>query len=123
LLYFEYPIVLSIITISARGSTNRKEAVLALAVVQAIIMQKRNTIVKVLDFYYKERSKLDSFLILIDIYILFNQYLFGTETTKIVYAISYLKGIVFNQVKTYIKDFITYKNNNRQVNILARKPT
>jgi hypothetical protein len=31
-----------------------------------------------------------------DIYILFNQHLFGTKTTKVIYAISYLKGIVFN---------------------------
>jgi hypothetical protein len=52
--------------------------------------------VKALDLYYRDRSKLDSFLILIDIYILFNQYLFGTKTTKIVYAISYLRGITFN---------------------------
>jgi hypothetical protein len=49
--------------------------------------------------------------------------LFGTETTKVIYTISYLKGIVFNWVKTYIEDFITYKNNNRQVNTLAREPT
>jgi hypothetical protein len=31
-----------------------------------------------------------------DIYILFNQYLFGTEIAKVIYAISYLRGIVFN---------------------------
>jgi hypothetical protein len=59
-------------------------------------MQERNTIVKAPDFYYKDKSKLDSFLILIDIYILFNQYLFGTEAAKVVYAVSYLRGIVFN---------------------------
>jgi hypothetical protein len=52
--------------------------------------------IKALDFYYKERSMLDSFLILIDIYILFNIYLFGYETTKIIYAIRYLRGISFN---------------------------
>jgi hypothetical protein len=52
--------------------------------------------VKALDFYYRNRSKLDSFLMLIDIYILFNQYLFGIETAKVVYAISYLRGIAFN---------------------------
>jgi hypothetical protein len=42
-------------------------------------MQERSTIVKALDLYYKNRNKLDSFFILIDIYILFNQYLFGIE--------------------------------------------
>jgi hypothetical protein len=52
--------------------------------------------VKALDLYYKDRSKFDSFFMLIDIYILFNQYLFGTKATKVVYAVSYLKGIVFN---------------------------
>jgi hypothetical protein len=52
--------------------------------------------VKAPDLYYREKSKLDSFLISMDIYILFNQHLFGTETAKIVYAISYLRGIFFN---------------------------
>jgi hypothetical protein len=94
LLYFEHPIALPIITISTKGSSSRKEVVLI--VIQAIIMQEQNIIVKVLDFYYRDRSKLDSFLILMDIYILFNQYLFGIEITKIIYIISYLKGIVFN---------------------------
>jgi hypothetical protein len=80
-------------------------------------------VVKAPDLYHRDRSKLDSFLMSIDIYILFNQYLFGTKTTKVVYAVSYLRGIAFNWVKTYIEDFIVYKNNNRQVNILARVPT
>jgi hypothetical protein len=52
--------------------------------------------VKAPDLYYKKRNKLDLFLILIDIYILFNTYLFGTEAAKIVYAISYFRGIAFN---------------------------
>jgi hypothetical protein len=59
-------------------------------------VQEQNIIVKTPDLYYRDRNKLDSFFILIDIYILFNQYLFGTETAKIVYTISYFKGIVFN---------------------------
>jgi hypothetical protein len=74
-------------------------------------VQERNTIVKALDLYYKDRSKLDSFLILIDIYILFNQYLFGTEAAKVVYAVSYLRGIAFNWVKTYVEDFMLYHGN------------
>jgi hypothetical protein len=52
--------------------------------------------VKAPDLYYRDRNKLDSFFISIDIYILFNQYLFGTKTAKIIYAISYLRGIAFN---------------------------
>jgi hypothetical protein len=78
--------------------------------------------VKALDFYYRDRNKLDFFLILIDIYILFNQYLFGIKTTKVIYAISYFRGIVFNWVKTYIDNFIVYKNNNSKINILAKEP-
>jgi hypothetical protein len=35
-------------------------------------MQERNAMVKALDLYYNNKSKLDSFLISIDIYILFN---------------------------------------------------
>jgi hypothetical protein len=90
--------------------------------IQAIVVQERSVVVKAPDFYYRKKSKLDSFLILIDIYILFNQYLFGTETAKVVYAISYLRGIAFNYVKIYINNFIAHKNNNRKINILAREP-
>jgi hypothetical protein len=81
---------------SARGSTSGKEATPTLTSIQAIAVQERNTMVKAPDLYYKDRSKLDSFLMSIDIYILFNQYLFRTKTAKIIYTISYLKGIVFN---------------------------
>jgi hypothetical protein len=86
------------IIISARGSTSGKEAAPALApvAVQVIAVQEQNAVVKAPDLYYRDKSKLDSFLISIDIYILFNQYLFGTETTKVVYAISYFRGIAFN---------------------------
>jgi hypothetical protein len=79
--------------------------------------------VKAPDFYYRKRSKLDSFLMLIDIYILFNTYLFGTETAKVVYAISYFRGIVFNWVKTYIDDFMAYKTSEGRVTIIARITT
>jgi hypothetical protein len=70
LLYFEYLTALSIIIISTKRSSSGKE--IALIVILAIAMQERNTMVKALDFYYRDRSKLDSFLMSIDIYILFN---------------------------------------------------
>jgi hypothetical protein len=41
----------------------------------------------------------------------------------VIYTVSYLRGIVFNWVKTYVKDFIVYKNNDSNINILARVPT
>jgi hypothetical protein len=47
--------------------------------------------------------------------------LFGIEAAKVVYAISYLRGIVFNWVKTYVNDFIAYKNSDGKVNTLARE--
>jgi hypothetical protein len=71
-LYFKHLTILSIIIISARGSIIGKEITLILVVIQAIAIQKRNIIVKALDFYYNNRSKLDSFFMSIDIYILFN---------------------------------------------------
>jgi hypothetical protein len=43
-----------------------------LVVVQTIAVQERSTMVKALDLYYSNKSKLDSFLMLIDIYIFFN---------------------------------------------------
>jgi hypothetical protein len=54
-------------------------------------MQKQSAVVKTLDLYYRKKNKLDSFLISIDIYILFNTYLFNTETAKIFYAINYFR--------------------------------
>jgi hypothetical protein len=67
-----------------------------LTVVQAIVVQERSIVVKALDLYYKDKNKLDSFLISMDIYILFNQHLFGIKAAKVVYTISYFKGIAFN---------------------------
>jgi hypothetical protein len=58
-----------------------------------------------------------------DIYILFNQYLFGSESAKVVYVISYLRGIAFNWVKIYINDFINHKNIKGRVIIIARDTT
>jgi hypothetical protein len=58
-----------------------------------------------------------------DIYIFFNQYLFGSESTKVVYIISYLRGITFNWVKTYINDFMNHKNIKGRVTTIARDTT
>jgi hypothetical protein len=70
LLYFGHPIALSTITISTKRSSSGKET--ALTAIQAIDIQERTTMVKTLDFYYRDKNKLDSFLISINIYILFN---------------------------------------------------
>jgi hypothetical protein len=70
LLYFEHPTTLSIIIILTKGPSSRKEIVLV--TIQAIAVQEQNAIIKALDLYYRDRNKLDSFLILINIYILFN---------------------------------------------------
>jgi hypothetical protein len=56
--------------ISTKRSSSGKEA--ALAAIQAIAVQEQNATVKAPDLYYGERNKLDSFLMLMDIYILFN---------------------------------------------------
>jgi hypothetical protein len=69
LLYFEHSTALSTIIISTKGSSSRKEAAQALAAIQAITVQERSAVVKALDFYYRNKNKLDSFFILIDIYI------------------------------------------------------
>jgi hypothetical protein len=58
-----------------------------------------------------------------DIYILFNQHLFGSESAKIIYIISYLRGITFNWVKTYIDDFMNHKNIEGRVIIITRDMT
>jgi hypothetical protein len=86
-------------------------------------MQERNIIVKALDFYYRNKSKLDSFLMLMDIYILFNTYLFGTETTKIVYTINYFYRISFNWIKIYIVDFMAHKFVKNKITTVTRTTT
>jgi hypothetical protein len=58
-----------------------------------------------------------------DIYILFNTYLFGTEAAKIVYVVSYFRGIAFNWIKTYIDDFIAHKLVEGRITIAARTTT
>jgi hypothetical protein len=58
-----------------------------------------------------------------DIYILFNQYLFGSESAKIIYIISYLRDITFNWVKTYINDFMNHKTIKGKVITIARDIT
>jgi hypothetical protein len=59
-------------------------------------VQEYTAIIKAPDIFYKDQAKLDNFLISIDIYILFNQYLFGSELAKVIYIISYFRGITFN---------------------------
>jgi Domain of unknown function (DUF4939) len=86
-------------------------------------VQEYTIIVKALDVFYRDQAKLDNFFISIDIYILFNQYLFSSESAKIVYIISYLRGIAFNWVKTYIDDFMNHKNIERRVTTTARDTT
>jgi hypothetical protein len=58
-----------------------------------------------------------------DIYILFNQYLFNSESAKVIYIISYFYNIAFNWVKTYINDFINYKIIEGKVTTAARDTT
>jgi hypothetical protein len=72
-------------------------------------VQEYTATVKAPDIFYRDQTKLDNFLISMDIYILFNQYLFNSESAKIVYIISYFRGIAFNWVKTYIDDFMNHK--------------
>jgi hypothetical protein len=59
-------------------------------------VQEYTATIKILDIFYKNQAKLDNFFIFIDIYILFNQYLFDSELAKIIYIISYLYDIAFN---------------------------
>jgi hypothetical protein len=54
------------------------------------------------------------------IFIFFNAYLFGTKAAKVIYVISYFRGIFFNWIKTYIDNFIAYKSIKRRVITAAR---
>jgi hypothetical protein len=58
-----------------------------------------------------------------DIYILFNQYLFSSKSAKVIYIINYLQGIAFNWVKTYIDDFINHKTIKGKVITITRDTT
>jgi hypothetical protein len=80
--------------ISTAGSSKNKDTYTLFILV--LVVQEHTTTIKALDIFYKDRAKLDNFLISMDIYILFNQYLFGSESAKVIYTISYLYGITFN---------------------------
>jgi hypothetical protein len=86
-------------------------------------MQEHIITVKVLDIFYRDRAKLDNFLISIDIYIFFNQYLFGSKSAKVIYIINYLRGIAFNWVKIYIDDFMNHKSIERRVTTTTKDTT
>jgi hypothetical protein len=86
-------------------------------------VQEHTATVKAPDVFYGDQAKLDNFLISMDIYILFNQYLFSSESAKVVYVISYLRGIAFNWVKTYVDDFMIHKTIKGKVTTSARDAT
>jgi hypothetical protein len=79
---------------STSGSSKGKDA--QAPTIPALAVQERTTTVKAPDVFHGDRAKLDNFLTSMDIYILFNQHLFGSESAKIIYVISYLRGITFN---------------------------
>jgi hypothetical protein len=89
---------------SSKGSSSKDNSPESPA--PTIAVQERSIVVKQPDLYHGDRSKLDSFLMSMDIYILFNQHLFGFEAAKVVYAMSYLRGTAFNWAQTYMINFM-----------------
>jgi hypothetical protein len=86
-------------------------------------VQERIITIKALDVFYRDRAKLNNFLISIDIYILFNQYLFSSKSAKVVYIISYFRGIAFNWVKIYVDDFMNHKTIKGKITTATRDIT
>jgi hypothetical protein len=86
-------------------------------------VQEYTIIIKILDIFYRDQVKLNNFFISIDIYILFNQYLFSSESAKVIYIINYFYNITFNWVKTYINDFMNHKIIEGKITTIARDIT
>jgi hypothetical protein len=93
-LYFKYPTTLSTIIILTTGSSKGKDT--QALIILVLVIQKQTITIKAPDIFYRDQAKLNNFFIFIDIYILFNQYLFGSKLAKVIYIISYFRGITFN---------------------------
>ena len=61
--------------------------------------------------FYSDRAKVSTFLTKLDIIFTLNIAKYGSNTRKSLYTANYIKGIVYNQILPYIKDFLTNRNN------------
>jgi hypothetical protein len=94
LLYFEHSTILLTIIISIAGSSKGKDT--NTPIILVLVIQEYTATIKAPNIFYRDRAKLNNFFISINIYILFNQYLFSSESAKVIYIINYFRGITFN---------------------------
>ena len=64
-----------------------------------------------LDTFSGNRSKLKAHLAQIDLYIGFNHKKFSTETDKVMWAVSFLRGPAFDWIEFFLNDYITNQSN------------
>ena len=63
-------------------------------------------------------SKLRAFLIQVELYLSFNSIKFNSETEQVLWAITFLKGLVLTQAEPFVANYI--KNQNAQGVIITR---
>ena len=58
------------------------------------------------DLYHRDRSKLRAFLTQVKLYTGFNGHQFPTDTDKVLWAASHLRGPAFNWIETFLSDYM-----------------
>ncbi len=60
--------------------------------------------------FRKELVKLKEFIAKLQIYISYNKDSFDNKASKVLFAISYLEGVVFEFIKVYLNDYNKYSD-------------
>ena len=58
--------------------------------------------IQVPDTYYRERSKLKHFMVQVDLFIGFNSTRFASDTKKVLWIVTLLRGLALNWVEGYV---------------------
>ena len=70
-----------------------------------IAIQEKAPAIKAPDTFDGIRSKLESFLSSVDLYIAFNANLFANYTLRVIFAVSFLRRSAFHWISVYLNDY------------------
>ena len=73
------------------------------------------------DLYHGDRAKLRAFLTQVKLYTGFNGHQFPTETDKVLWASSFLRGSAFNWIETFLNDYIKNRTSQGKVSTSMTK--
>jgi hypothetical protein len=75
------------------------------------------------DTYSGERSKLKGFLIQVDLYLTFNSTRFNSETERVLWVVSFLRGDALNWIEGFVIDYMHKTNDRGQIMNNMREET